>query len=146
MNIKKYTNASVIERYRKSENLDLETAKEHFNVLKNFLTFSSRSDKPCFPSKQLDEIWHTFILYTKDYYSFCNDGLGKFVHHTPFNNDEEKIDNFQPGYFCYIEKAKMKRKFVSSISKLQLVLKTNCATSCGSGGDCSTNDCASCSD
>jgi hypothetical protein len=140
MNIKKYSNDSVIQRYCKETNLESKTAEEHFIALKHFLLLCSKSEEPCFPSKQLDEIWHTFLLYTKDYYSFCKEGLGKFVHHIPFNNETDKVQHFKPGYFCYIQGNKMKKKYVSNLKQLEKVFKADC----GSGGDCSS--CSSCRD
>ena len=34
-------------------------------------------------SKDVDEVWHTFILFTKKYESFCNQVFGAFLHHEP---------------------------------------------------------------
>ena len=34
-------------------------------------------------SPQVDEVWHTFILFTKDYSSFCEEVCGEFIHHNP---------------------------------------------------------------
>lgn len=34
-------------------------------------------------SKEVDEVWHTFILFTRDYAAFCEDVFGYFVHHQP---------------------------------------------------------------
>jgi hypothetical protein len=31
----------------------------------------------------LDEMWHSFILFSKDYATFCNDFFGEFIHHSP---------------------------------------------------------------
>lgn len=31
----------------------------------------------------LDEVWHIFILHTRDYADFCNTYLGRFIHHSP---------------------------------------------------------------
>jgi hypothetical protein len=31
----------------------------------------------------IDEMWHTFILVTRDYAKFCNDMFGRFIHHDP---------------------------------------------------------------
>lgn len=41
------------------------------------------------PSETVDEIWHEFILHTKDYALFCDKHLGKFLHHTPNQNIEK---------------------------------------------------------
>ena len=35
------------------------------------------------PSKIVDEAWHEFILFTKEYEHFCRQVFGKFLHHTP---------------------------------------------------------------
>lgn len=35
------------------------------------------------PSQIVDELWHEFILYTRDYQQFCAKAFGKFMHHTP---------------------------------------------------------------
>ncbi len=29
----------------------------------------------------LDEMWHTFILFTNDYADFCNQFFGHYIHH-----------------------------------------------------------------
>jgi len=35
------------------------------------------------PSQAADELWHEFILFTRNYQKFCNDAFGQFLHHTP---------------------------------------------------------------
>lgn len=35
------------------------------------------------PSQAVDVVWHEFILFTRDYHSFCKQALGRFLHHTP---------------------------------------------------------------
>jgi hypothetical protein len=35
------------------------------------------------PSQAVDELWHEFILYTRDYEQFCKRAFGRFMHHTP---------------------------------------------------------------
>lgn len=35
------------------------------------------------PSQIVDDLWHEFILYTREYDAFCRRALGKFMHHTP---------------------------------------------------------------
>ena len=37
-------------------------------------------------SKPIDEVWHTHILFTRDYAAFCNLVFGEFVHHEPAMN------------------------------------------------------------
>jgi hypothetical protein len=35
------------------------------------------------PSQLADDLWHEFILYTRNYQQFCQQGFGRFLHHTP---------------------------------------------------------------
>lgn len=35
------------------------------------------------PSQAVDEVWHDFILNTKEYARFCKGAFGQFMHHTP---------------------------------------------------------------
>jgi hypothetical protein len=35
------------------------------------------------PSQAVDLAWHEFILFTRQYQTFCHRALGRFVHHTP---------------------------------------------------------------
>jgi hypothetical protein len=34
-------------------------------------------------SPKVDTIWHTHILFTKEYANFCTTVFGRFIHHTP---------------------------------------------------------------
>ncbi|MBL8449699.1 MAG: hypothetical protein JNM32_07230 [Dechloromonas sp.] len=35
------------------------------------------------PSQAVDDLWHEFILYTREYETFCRKAFGHFLHHTP---------------------------------------------------------------
>jgi hypothetical protein len=35
------------------------------------------------PSQVVDDLWHEFILYTREYSGFCDKAFGRFMHHTP---------------------------------------------------------------
>ncbi|MGI0036892.1 MAG: glycine-rich domain-containing protein [Nitrososphaera sp.] len=34
-------------------------------------------------NEEIDEIWHTFILFTKEYQEFCKMLVGEYIHHEP---------------------------------------------------------------
>jgi len=42
---------------------------------------------PFVPSNYVDEAWHNFILYTKEYHAWCFKHFGRFIHHVPENED-----------------------------------------------------------
>jgi hypothetical protein len=35
------------------------------------------------PSQAVDDAWHEFILFTRQYDKFCHHAFGRFLHHTP---------------------------------------------------------------
>lgn len=35
------------------------------------------------PSQAVDVLWHEFILHTRQYQQFCNQSIGRFLHHVP---------------------------------------------------------------
>ena len=58
-------------------------AKACFEDLKRFFYLSSVSERSIIPSKKIDEMWHNWILFTKDYAMFCQSYFGRFIHHKP---------------------------------------------------------------
>lgn len=58
----------------------------------------------------IDEMWHTFILYTKEYHNFCHEYLGYYLHHSPTKKSDA------------IEFKKQTRKEVLEIKKTQYEL------------------------
>jgi hypothetical protein len=38
----------------------------------------------------IDRMWHTFLLFTHEYQNFCNQCLGRFVHHVPLTRAERE--------------------------------------------------------
>src|SRR5690242_21024443 len=54
-------------------------------ALRQFFLVHARSDGATIgmPSKVVDDLWHAFILNTRDYERFCEKAFGKFFHHVP---------------------------------------------------------------
>ncbi len=49
-----------------------------------FLAYLAGGLKPVsMPSQVVDDLWHEFILYTRQYEAFCKSAFGAFMHHTP---------------------------------------------------------------
>lgn len=48
-----------------------------------FLICRGHRSMVAMPSQVVDIAWHEFILFTRHYEQFCNNGLGRFLHHTP---------------------------------------------------------------
>ncbi|NEQ78503.1 MAG: hypothetical protein F6K23_39250, partial [Okeania sp. SIO2C9] len=90
--LKTYRNESVINRFIETWYLPFGEAEELFEETKKWLWLSAYS-KQCTQepiklaisqsTKLIDEMWHTFILFTKDYQDFCEKYFGYYLHHYP---------------------------------------------------------------
>lgn len=56
-----------------------------FDGLRQYFEISldARKRLASMPSQVVDDLWHEFILYTRNYQAFCNRGFGRYLHHTP---------------------------------------------------------------
>jgi hypothetical protein len=53
----------------------------------------------------IDSMWHTFLLYSKDYQTFCLTHFdGQFIHHEPVDTSNSKVSEIELSYYLeYIE-------------------------------------------
>jgi hypothetical protein len=79
-----YQNPKVLKRYRLDHNVDEAEAQRRFEGLKQFLIVCALTPGYKVTSDAIDSMWHTFLLFTKDYSEFCNRYLGRFINHEPF--------------------------------------------------------------
>jgi len=77
----------IISRYMADKCVDPEVAASHARELKRFLALSAIYDGPLAMRGPVDDFWHTFLLFTEQYHSFCNDVAGTFLHHVPHADD-----------------------------------------------------------
>ncbi|MCZ4304810.1 hypothetical protein O4G98_08685 [Zoogloeaceae bacterium G21618-S1] len=59
--------------------------KAVFHGLRDWFEINHRAGrrKLSMPSQAVDDAWHEFILFTRNYQDFCRRGLGRFLHHVP---------------------------------------------------------------
>lgn len=86
--------------------------KEFDKDLAILLTWFDNPEGKQVPSKAVDEIWHSMILYTQKYGDFCKTHYGKFIHHIPGDK------------FCHCEAA-----------------GNDCEADCGPGGKVKNSFC-----
>ena len=73
----------LVERFSQDYNLSREEVIERFDEIKKFLVVCASDHSRSFaPSKTLDKMWHSFVLFTPEYFRFCQD-LGGYIHHRP---------------------------------------------------------------
>lgn len=56
-----------------------------FDALRDYFHICNIAQKKmvAMPSQVVDVAWHEFILFTRNYKSFCDRAIGHFLHHTP---------------------------------------------------------------
>lgn len=72
------------------------------------------------PLLVLDEMWHTFILHTRDYFDFSMCYFDSYFHHdiepVGFEHmlDEEELNDFLEDCFIYLNQEWVERRFASA--------------------------------
>ena len=54
------------------------------------------------PSKVVDNLWHEFILNTREYEQFCQQAFGRYLHHTPMDSAQYSVKSKK--YFRKMQK------------------------------------------
>ena len=76
----------VLDRYRKEQTLPETVVLDHHRELMRFLAVSSvgmQHDRSYGMMGAIDELWHTFVIFTREYARFCDVLAGEFLHHVP---------------------------------------------------------------
>lgn len=113
--LKSYQNDALIHRFLETWNLPWEEAQELFEETKKWLWLSAYSQERkgeaielaiSQSTKLIDEMWHTFILFSKDYHDFCEQYFGYYLHHypTPKARYEQTITEYERSPETVIQK------------------------------------------
>jgi hypothetical protein len=86
-----YRNRIVIEKFLERYDVSRRGALVLFREMKRWLWLNARANaRPDAPELYvndrllpIDMMWHTFVLFTKDYAAFCEHYFGHFIHHVP---------------------------------------------------------------
>ena len=74
--------AEMVTRVAKDLGVTPQRAEQLIDETKRFLVMGRLVGSQLAPSPQIDDVWHAWILYTKDYHSFC-EKAGGYIHHKP---------------------------------------------------------------
>lgn len=129
------------------DNLDLECVKEKLQAqhswskercevaekdYRRFLKLALlERGKEISPLGDIDEMWHTHILFTKKYHRDCDQIFGRYMHHNPLFSDKDE------------ERLKAGRAATRAMFLKHFGEYTELRDSCGcgnSGGNCCSND------
>lgn len=82
--INEYPFSQVQEKLLKSGALAPTVIEEAIKEFRKYLTLVVLGYKNVgMNSREVDEVWHTFILFSRDYMVFCNEVFGHYLHHQP---------------------------------------------------------------
>ena len=133
----------IVERYAEDSQIPIDVAKEHEIELKRFLALCAINPQKSYGMAGIiDEIWHTFIFFTKEYFDFCFKVNGNYIHHVP----EKK--NGEPNPAPYLEMLKDYERFfgVKPPAHIWFDITANNARGNACGSSCSRcgHGCSSC--
>jgi hypothetical protein len=70
-------------------------AAEVIGEYKRFIYLICISAGPLTPSRDVDEVWHLHLTYSRDYWErFCRETLKRDLHHTPTEGGPDEADKF----------------------------------------------------
>ncbi|NRB11452.1 MAG: hypothetical protein HRU35_07595 [Rickettsiaceae bacterium] len=90
-----YENSDIVEAFCKSFDVELIEAKDIFSQMLKWFVFCTDKETSEYRNIDdatliIDEMWHTFILFTGDYTKFCKQYVGYYLHHKPSTNADLK--------------------------------------------------------
>lgn len=107
-----YKHPAVVRRFQKDHPQKADQAEELFEDLMRFFWSSKKHalDRQAQPKndalnfvyimdeemRDIDQMWHVFLLYTKDYMDFCHKYFGEYLHHLP-----DIVPTFEKGSFDF---------------------------------------------
>lgn len=79
----------IVRRYCEDHQRTLTEGQACFDAFKQFMVVCAEAQAPRAPSVEIDEMWHTALMFTRSYREFCESYLNVFLHHEPV---EEKAN------------------------------------------------------
>lgn len=90
----KYQNDEVIYRFLMLWEVSFAEAQDLFLETKKWLWLCAQPEKQRLgitaPLLIIDEMWHNFLLFSRDYTEFCHDCFGRYIHHAPTPHSEKE--------------------------------------------------------
>lgn len=93
-----YNNSDIPARFVKIYGVTTEEAQTLFDDVKRWLWLANEVAKEGKHNSvtidqsiiAIDEMWHNFVLFTREYVEFCSRFFGRYMHHAPFAESEKK--------------------------------------------------------
>jgi tRNA uridine 5-carbamoylmethylation protein Kti12 len=90
-----YQGEDIVDRFLHKYEVTLQEAEELFMETKKFLYLcitAPKGQKVVITDDLsiIDEMWHNFILFTREYHDFCQRFAGYYIHHVPTTKAERE--------------------------------------------------------
>ena len=97
-----YQNDSIVYKFMEYYDVSFEEASDLFEETKKWMWLCAVAIEEHRQGQQppqltidesmmfLDEMWHTFILFTREYHWYCMEKFGFFIHHVPTTKEEKE--------------------------------------------------------
>src|SRR5688572_13990119 len=122
--IMNFQHERLLRRYSLDFGVPLHESERCFEALKQFMIVCAVKPGYKVTSEPIDRMWHTFLLFTKDYRNFCEDNLGIFINHEPFET---------PSPEAYLETRSFAKAFFGRLDEdlWSVNAKADCSSGCG---------------
>ena len=80
----------VIRRIAKDKRIRRRSAERRFTEMLKFLDLCAASSEPIAPPPKVDDAWHVFVLFTREYAGYCERRFGFFLHHDPTETRDQE--------------------------------------------------------
>lgn len=90
-----YRNDQIVYKFMERWDVSFADAEDLFDECKKLLWLMQRAGSRGHrfiiddPLRMLDEMWHTFVLFTREYTDYCERLYGMYVHHAPTTRREK---------------------------------------------------------
>jgi hypothetical protein len=118
-----YRHERLLQRYMSDNSTTRERAEQAFTAFKQFMVVCAIKPGLKITSEPIDQMWHSFLLFTKDYKEFCDTYLGRFINHAPFEQAAPSI---------YLETRAFTKNFFGNIDEKfwPVQAKADCSSGC----------------
>ena len=109
-------------------------AEEAEKWYKRFLKLCVLQDEKVVPPGDVDEMWHTHILFTRKYHEACRRIFGHYLHHSPSDGTEEGKHDMEASFLTTLS------RFDDFFGERPLEGKDSSRADCHCNGHCCGND------
>jgi len=144
--------SDILARYKKEQGFDDAIVADHHRELIRFMSLCAtgiNAGKFYGMMGAIDELWHTFVIFTREYSRFCDQVAGQFMHHVPEVEDGVSdgtlehylafLDDYEAVYGEAAPAAYWPRPKLDAIGAEAACKGCSACAGCGSGGSCTVH-------